>query len=183
MSNRWSVESSKILCDDQWMTLRADRCLTTEGKIVDPFYVIERPAWISVLALTPDQHVVLVKEYRHGAGVTEPALPSGVVDDRDSDPQAGAMRELIEETGYRPDKVVPLGAYYANWANQTNKVHYFLALDCRKVGAQALDDTEQIEVLHEPLARVLKPGFLQQSFHIANLYLALPYLTTESSKK
>lgn len=183
MPNRWNVEASQIIHDDQWITLRADRCRTAQGKIVDPFYVIERPAWISVLALTPDEQVVLVREYRHGAGVSEPALPSGAVDDQDSDPQAGAIREMIEETGYRPERVIDLGAGYANWANQTNKVHYFLALDCRKISDQSLDETEQIEVLHAPLAQVLKPGFLQQSFHIANLYLALPHLSSECGDK
>lgn len=176
MPSKWTTESSRILVNDQWLTLRADTCRRGDGVLIDPYYVIERPEWTSMLALTPQGDVITVREYRHGAGLSMPALPSGSVEVEDADPATGAVRELLEETGFRAGHVIALGSAFANWANQTNRVHYFLATDCVRVANQTLDESEEIEVRLFPLADVLAPGFLQQSFHLANLHLALPHL-------
>ncbi len=36
------------------------------GTIVDPYYVLEYPTWVNIVALTKNQEVILVKQYRHG---------------------------------------------------------------------------------------------------------------------
>jgi len=176
MPSKWTTEASRIVVEDRWITLRADTCRRADGRLIDPYYVREYGEWTSILALTADGRVVTVREYRHGAGISVPALPSGSVEAVDADPSAAAVRELVEETGYRADRIVPLGAAWANWANQNNRVHYFLGLGCELIGAPTLDENEEIEVRLFELAEVMAPGFLQQSFHLANLYLALPHL-------
>jgi len=179
MPSKWITEASRIVVEDRWITLRADTCRRADGRLIDPYYVREYGEWTSMLALTADGRVITVREYRHGAGISVPALPSGSVEAIDADPRAAAARELVEETGYRADRVVPLGAAWANWANQNNRVHYFLGLGCERVGAPALDENEEIEVGLFELTAVKAPGFLQQSFHLANLYLALPHLSRD----
>jgi 8-oxo-dGTP pyrophosphatase MutT (NUDIX family) len=176
MPSKWVTEASRIVLQDRWITLRADTCRREDGRLIDPYYVREYGEWTSMLALTPDGRVVTVREYRHGAGVSVPALPSGSVEDMDASAEAAAERELLEETGYRPGHVVSLGTAYANWANQNNHVHYFLGLECELVGRPVLDENEEIEVGLFDLDRVMAPGFLEQSFHLANLWLALPHL-------
>ncbi|MBL4726986.1 MAG: NUDIX hydrolase [Rhizobiaceae bacterium] len=176
MSDKWIIEESRTLVSDQWIKLRADRCRRKDGLIIEPYYVLEQAEWISVLPLTADQQVVMVKEYRHGANVIQPALVGGRVDASDASPEAAALRELLEETGYAPKQMINLGDCFANWANQNNKVHMFLALDCMRIEDQKLDESEQIEVMTMPLAKISEPGFLRQSFNIVNLHLALPHL-------
>ena len=110
MPSKWTTEASRIVVEDRWITLRADTCRRADGRLIDPYYVREYGEWTSILALTADGRVVTVREYRHGAGISVPALPSGSVEAVDADPSAAAVRELVEETGYRADRIVPLGA-------------------------------------------------------------------------
>lgn len=176
MPSKWITEASRIVVQDRWITLRADTCRRPDGQLIDPYYVREYREWTSMLALTTDNKVVTVREYRHGAGVSVPALPSGGVEYDDTSAEHAAVRELTEETGYRVGGTISLGSAYANWANQDNRVHYFLGLDCELVTRPMLDENEEIEVGLFALDQVIGPGFLQQSFHLANLWLALPHL-------
>lgn len=140
----WRLLSSKLIVKDQWIHLRADRCQKDDGGIVEPFYVKEEPEWVCIFALTPDNGVILTTEYRHGAAVLGTGLPGGGVEKSDASPLAAAMRELKEETGYTSADVTALGAHYANWANQDNRIHYFLVENAEKTNVQALDPNEDI---------------------------------------
>lgn len=176
MIRPWTILRSRVLVNDRWITLRSDVCRREDGLDIDPFYVVERPEWVCVLAITEDRSVVLTREYRHGAKVVGVGLPGGTVEPGDPDPAHAARRELLEETGFETDEFLFMGARYANWANQTNRVHYFLASNVKRVRSPDPDASEQIEVLLAPLHQVMDPQFLQQSFHLACVHLALPYL-------
>ena len=67
---------------------------------------------------------------------------------------AAGVRELREETGYAPARLVPLGSIEPNPAIQDNRCHTFLALGCALAGPTHLDEKEDIQVLEEPLAAV-----------------------------
>ena len=170
----WTTEASTTLVADEWITLRADSCRTADGRVVAPYYVVEAPTWVCVLALTPDRRAVLVEEYRHGAGVVGLGLPGGIMDADDASPMDAAARELREETGYVPGQIVEVGRGWANWASHTNEVVYFLATDCIRVSGP--DEGEELEVELHALDEVVRAGMLRQSFHQANLHLALEQL-------
>ncbi|WP_166648397.1 NUDIX hydrolase [Phyllobacterium brassicacearum] len=178
MIEPWEVLSSRIELEDRWIKVRADNCRRSDGVIIEPYYVLEYPDWVCVLPITSQGDVVLAKEYRHGIGSVVIGLPSGVVDKEDAVPEATARRELLEETGYTSQRIVPLGSLYANCTNQPNMVHYFLALDAELTGAPALDATEQIEVELVPWEHVRSTSLLRQSHHIACVHLAEKYFTS-----
>lgn len=96
------------------------------------------------MALTPDHHIVLIEEYRHGIGRLSIELPCGTPDHDGEDLLAAMQRELLEETGYAADEWHALGSSTANTARQSNRVHAFLALDARRVADQSLDPGEVI---------------------------------------
>ena len=62
----WILLNSKYVVKDKWITVRADTCQMPNGTIVEPYYVLEYPTWVNVVALTKNQEVILVKQYRHG---------------------------------------------------------------------------------------------------------------------
>jgi len=109
------------------------------------FYVLEAPAWINVLPITPENKIVLVEQYRYG--IEEPTLeiPGGMVD-KGEEPQQAAKRELVEETGYKSDSWESLGKVSANPAIMNNYTHIYLAEGCRFVGAENPDEHERINV-------------------------------------
>ncbi|WP_181034173.1 NUDIX hydrolase [Arthrobacter sp. GMC3] len=126
--------------------------------------------------------MLVIKEYRHGGGVIAPGLPGGGIE-AGEEPATAAERELLEETGYRPSQLLAVGSAYANWGNQDNLVHYFVALGCARVGEQLLDVNEEIEVRLERVEDILQPGFFKQSFHLVNILLALPHLQLSNGQQ
>jgi ADP-ribose pyrophosphatase len=172
----WRVRGSRLVVDDAWLRVRADSCQRADGRVIEPYYVLERPGWISVLAVTVEGEALLVREYRHGAGEVCTGLIGGTVEATDADPAAAAARELAEETGAVCQRLVGLGATWANWANHDNRVHHFLALGCRITGQQVLDATEEIDVVRRPLRELYAPGALQQSLDVVTWHLAMEHL-------
>ena len=109
------------------------------------FYGIEASDWVNVIPLTPEGQVVMVRQFRHGAGVVTLETPGGMVDPGESPAQAAA-RELIEETGYRADSLEPLGSVNPNPAIFANRLHAYLARDVRCVAEIVEGETEETVV-------------------------------------
>ena len=158
--------------------VRIDTCELPNGKLIDGF-VVEFGPWVTIVALTREQQVVMVRQYRHGAQKVLLELPGGAMDAGDENPLQAARRELLEETGYTSDTFIQIGCVYPNPANQTNRIYSFLALNAEKVADQKLDETEEIELELKPLEAVIamaKNGELLQSMQVSAMFFALAYL-------
>src|SRR3546814_12438406 len=92
----WTVETSRVEYRDRFLTHRMDRCVTERGPVLDPFHIIELREWCHCVALTEAGELVLVEEYRHGAGVVLRALPAGPVE-AGEDPAAAMAGGLHRE--------------------------------------------------------------------------------------
>ena len=86
------------------------------------FYVAEFPDWANIIALTPDNHVVLIRQYRHGSDRFEVELPGGCIDPGEA-PLDAAVRELLEETGYSGENPVIIGQMSPNPSIPLNSSH------------------------------------------------------------
>ena len=156
---------------------RIDKCELGNGHLLDA-YILEFRSWANVVALTENNEVVLIKQYRHGVKEVMWEIPGGVEDDEE-DPMEGGKRELLEETGYTAKDFIQLGKLYPNPAIQTNSMYYFLALGAEKVAEQELDDGEDIEVHLVPLdelIEMIKRGEFPHALQVAALFLATNYL-------
>ena len=71
--------------------------------------------------------------------------PGGMVDPGE-DPQAAAVRELLEETGYESDKWTYLGAVEPNPAFHNHLCHHWLAEDVERTREQDVSAGEMIAV-------------------------------------
>jgi 8-oxo-dGTP pyrophosphatase MutT (NUDIX family) len=117
-------------------------------------YVLNCPDWCNIVPLTDDNHVVMVRQRRHGVGEETLELPGGMIDPTDASPLEAARRELMEETGCRARTVEPIGVIAPNPAIQNNRCHSFLARGVERVGETAFDHGEDIEVVSVPLAEI-----------------------------
>jgi ADP-ribose diphosphatase len=156
---------------------RIDKCELANGNLLDAT-IFEFRSWANIVALTKNNEVVLVKQYRHGICDVLLEFPGGVVEDGE-EPIDGARRELLEETGYQASHWTQVGQIYPNPALQTNTLYCYLALDAEKVSDQNLDAGEDIEVQLLPLDELIelaKSGQFQHGLMTAVLFSALACL-------
>lgn len=150
----WRLEESEELIRDDWLNLRADRCRMPDGTEVTPYYVLEYPDWVNVVALTEDDELVMIRQYRHGVGRTLLEIPCGSMDSGDASPLDAARRELLEETGFECTDLRPTASMFSNASSHTNQAHMFVGTNAKRVSGQRLDASEQILVELVPLADV-----------------------------
>lgn len=146
---RWNTLDSKTVFNHRLLELELTRRSLPPGEPHE-FLVLRSSDWVNVIPVTPDGRVVLIRQFRHGSGEIELEIPGGLVDPGETPLEAG-VRELAEETGYRPGEMIPLGWVNPNPALFTNRCHTFLAQDAEPAGPPRPEDTEDIEVLTEPL--------------------------------
>jgi len=147
------------------------------------YYVVEFPDWIHVVAITSHGQMVLVRQYRHAAQEWFLEVPGGSMDPQSGESaEQAALRELAEETGYVPRKLVFLGSHRPNPALQSNTMHTYLALDCRQEKLQQLDPYEELVVELHSIPEIyskMDRGEIQHSLMVASLALARSKLLPE----
>lgn len=145
--SHWKVLKSVELFNSGLFRLRSDECELPDKRVMPRYYVLDFPDWVNVVALTPERKLVLVEQYRHAAGETFLEIPGGSADSRSEDPREAALRELLEETGHRPARMIDCGSHFPNPALQSNRMHTYLALDCVKVAEPDLDPYEDLKLV------------------------------------
>jgi 8-oxo-dGDP phosphatase len=146
LDGKWRVTTSRYVHEDRWLTVRADDCLTDDEVSIAPFYVLEYPDWVHIVALDAQDNVLLVRQYRHGLGDFSLELPAGAIDPADADPLSAAARELLEETGCA-GVMTFAGLTTPNPSTHANLIHTIVARDVSRVAAPVDDPTERLELL------------------------------------
>ena len=171
----WKLCSSEYIHKGPWATLRVDKCQMPDGRLVDEYYVLEYPNWVNAVAVTEEGKLLIVKQYRHAAGIVSLEIPGGVIDGNET-PEAAIRRELLEETGYQFDDIDLLCTVYANPSTANNHTYCYLARGGKKVQEQSLDEHEEIAVeqhsIHE-VRQLLADNKIPQALHCTTLFYAL----------
>lgn len=172
----WTVTSSRPVLQDRWLTVRADDCVTAAGAEISPFYVLEYPDWVQIVALDAFDHIILVEQYRHGLGAASLELPAGGMEPGDRSPIEAAARELAEETGYATQNWRYIAELSPNPASHNNRCHVLLARDVALQVTPQDDARERIRVVRLPVDEAVRLAFegrIVQALHIASMALAL----------
>lgn len=181
----WKLIESKYVYRDRWLRARADKCELPDGRIMEPYYVIEVPDWTNMVIITKEQRIVLVRQYRHALGTTTLELPGGILEQGES-PKESAIREMHEETGYVSDEVEFLMKISPNPALNNNTAYFFLAIDAEKLTDTKFDPFEDIVIetfSKDELKQLLEEGKLQHGVQQGAIYQAmiqLKWLSWES---
>jgi ADP-ribose pyrophosphatase len=117
------------------------------------FVVINAPDWVNVVALTPEHHLVLVRQFRYGIDDFSLEIPGGIID-AGEDPIAAGWRELREETGYVGTSGRRLGSVHPNPAMQNNRCHLLLVENAQRTAKLDWDPDEELEITTRPVDEV-----------------------------
>lgn len=178
MIEKWKTLESKYIIQRPWATLRVDKMQLPNGVIKDEYYVLEYPTWVNMIAITEQNTVLFVKQYRHGAQHIFVELPAGVVEEGE-DPEVAARRELLEETGYAFKDLQYICKLYANPATSGNFTYTYLLTGGVKVQEQELDNSEDIEVVEltiEETKDLLFQNKIGQALHTSALFYTFKHL-------
>jgi ADP-ribose pyrophosphatase len=149
----WQILSSEYRIESKFLRLRVDRVQLPNGDVVEDYFVRESRGFVIVFAMTPDENVVLVRQYKHGVGTIITELPAGMIDEGES-PEACAVREFTEETGYTGSPPDLVRTFWADPTNATGKFYLFVVRDAVRTHRQQFDPNEEIEVELATLSEV-----------------------------
>ena len=154
MIKKWKILESKEIYSSHFITLKEEKLERPDGKIVTPYYAIERPDVVYVIALTKNIEIVLVYQYKNGIKDLVLELPAGFIDKGES-PKEAAKRELLEETGYSGKGFTKIGGFNSGAGLSRNTNYFYVVKDVEKTSEQNLDENEEIDVKVFPFNKIL----------------------------
>lgn len=151
----WVEVDEKLVADMKIFTVQQITARSPRTGQNRQVALVHTPNWVNMVAITVDEEVVLVRQYRHGIRSVTLEIPGGLVDPGES-PEEAARRELREETGYTAATARRIGVVRPNPAFLDNECATFLLEGCRRTHELELDPGEDIEVCVVPLREI--PG-------------------------
>ena len=165
----WTITSREHLGNFKIFDIEKLKTISPRTGKELPFFVLNCQDWINIIAITKENKIIMVKQYRFGTSKTELEIPGGMIEEGE-EPMEAAKRELLEETGYEGDKFTYLGHVDPNPAFQTNKCHVTLIENCECVSEQKLDPGEDIaveKVSQRNIQELIRNGTIRHSLVIA----------------
>jgi ADP-ribose pyrophosphatase len=143
--------SSRTIYEGRILNLRVDTVRTADGR-ESTREIIEHAACIAVIPVDDDDNVLMVKQYRRAVDKELLEIPAGGID-AGEDAEAAVIREMQEEIGYKPQKVVTLGGFYSSPGFCNEYLGLYLATDLVPSRLHA-EDTAGIEVVRVPVSEI-----------------------------
>jgi len=144
--------SSKILHRGNNCSFKSDQVRLPSGKVVTRD-IVEHPGAVAIVAVD-ESEIVLVKQYRYAAGRELLEVPAGTLE-QGEDPDACAVRELREETGYAARNWRRLLSCYMAPGYSSEVIHFYVAEGLEQVGSSPEED-ESINVERVSFDEALK---------------------------
>lgn len=167
--------SSEMIYAGKIIDVRKDQVLLPDGRTWDR-EVVDLADAVAIVAVTDNNEVLMIKQYRHPAGKELLEIPAGKIEPHEA-PLTCAKRELEEETGYLAKSWYELGKFYTSPGFSTEQIYIFLARDLTLHDGQKLDQDEFINLEEKmPLDKCLE---LARTFKIEDAKTIIGLLAVE----
>ena len=174
------VHSSKIVYQGKVFKLLREH-VTLDNGVTTDLDLIDHPGASAIVALSNENKVLLLKQYRHALGNFIWEIPAGTLDPKE-EPLDCAKRELIEETGFAAHSWEKLGEITPVPGCSNERIHAFLASRLNSA-VQNLDKDEVLQVhevdLKDAMGMVYD-GLIQDGKTISGLFMATHWLTRKN---
>ncbi len=167
--------SSRLIYEGQIVKLRVDTVQMPDGR-ESTREIVEHDDVVVIVAVDPDDNVLLVNQFRQSLGKELLEIPAGGIDSGEK-PEEAVRREMQEETGYLPRKIERLGGFYSSPGFCTEYLYLYLASDLTPSRLHA-EDTELIRLVRLPVTEIpglITSGRLSDAKSIAGLLTFLEY--------
>jgi ADP-ribose pyrophosphatase len=172
-AEKWKELTREVAYHKYSQTVERRDYRLPDGKVADYYIHIEAPG-ACVLALTADNKVITMPQYRPGPNAILRELPGGHVDEGE-DSRKAAMRELLEETGYSGDVQEWIGTWQSDAYTQLDRT-IVIAKNCKKIAEPKLEEREFGEVELVDVADFTQQVRAGQLTDTAGAMLALDHL-------
>lgn len=151
----WEIRSRHLYADCRVFSVLRKECKHPARESARDFFALDCPDWVNVLALTPQQELVLVNQFRFGIEACALEIPGGMIDEGEDALTAG-LRELKEETGFVGSHARIIGSVWPNPAIMNNRCWFVLVENAVKKAEPQWDRDEEIEVSVEKVESVFR---------------------------
>jgi ADP-ribose pyrophosphatase len=180
-SGREKMIMRKYVFEGRAIKVRVDTVRTSDGRR-STREIVEHGECIAVVAVDSGDNILLIKQFRTPLGKQLLEIPAGGIDSGENS-EAAVIREMQEETGFKPGKVVRLCGFYLSPGTSNEYLHLYLATDLVPSRLHA-EDTAGIEVIPTPVSEIkelMTSGALQDGKSIAGLLYYLEYRKSAGS--
>ena len=173
MNNPWKVVKENIIYQNNFgYTLHDDDVITPSGK-PGKFMVLESQDFAVIIAITPENKVIMVRQWRYAMNHECLELPAGSID-KGEDGLIGAQRELLEETGYSSDNWQEIKSYWLGNGAMRIKGRIYFAKNAVKAAEPQNEETETITVetyAYPELAEMINKNIINDERSLLGLLL------------
>lgn len=177
-----TIKKEKLNRKARFIDTEVYSCFLNNGKIITREKIIKNGGDGSaaiILPVTKEENVILTVEPRvfskRTVGI---GIPAGYIEEGE-DPYVAALRELEEETGYVPNKMISLGGFYQDMGCSSAYNEAFIAMGCEKKTNQHLDPGEYIKYFdctYEEALELIDMGYIEGCNAIITLGRAKRYM-------
>lgn len=146
--------ATKRIYDGRIIALQVDDVLLPNGREAKR-EIVRHPGAVAIIALTNDNKVVLVEQFRKPLGRNLLEIPAGKIEVNE-EPSLTARRELEEETGYGAHQFNFIQSFATSPGFADEIIHIYLAEELYKIdNAAALDEDEFVELIEMPITEAV----------------------------
>ncbi|KQC11750.1 MAG: hypothetical protein APR63_12205 [Desulfuromonas sp. SDB] len=167
----WELLSSELNSDLNIFKVNISKYRNLRNGTILDAVILDTPDWVNVIAVTEDNRIILVEQFRFGAAMKSLEVPAGLIEPGEAHLQA-AKRELSEETGYTSEQWEYLGFVKPNPAFLNNRCHFWLARNVQLTEQPRPDPGENLKVkliTSRELKQAVIDGKINHSISIAAL--------------
>jgi 8-oxo-dGTP pyrophosphatase MutT (NUDIX family) len=169
---RTGAEAGEQTIEENWLfRLRKERFQSRLSGKAHDYYVIHLADAVHVVALTPNDEVLLVRQFRAGSKRDSLEIPGGLIDPGE-DPRAAGARELLEETGYAGDPAELLSTLWSNPSLLTSRISTVVIRNVQLVAPPRPDSHEELSIELVPrgeVHRMIGDGQIDHALVVAGL--------------